>query len=87
MNSKKSRLNDTAAIQAMPIDPVQKNEYTSTSVRKIDNGYVTCTSSTKDGKYSQSEVYSDAPPVASSDEALGNPMAQAIRYMTKTGTL
>ena len=88
MPIKKTReLNDTAAIQSMPIDPVQKDEYTSLNVRKIDNGYLTRTSSNKDGQYSSSEVYSKDPPQASSDDAQGSPMARALRYLTKTGTV
>lgn len=87
MKSNKGRLNDTAAIQAMPIDPVQRNEYSSREVRKISNGFITSESSNKDGEYTRSETFSAVPPSAMSDDNGGNPMAQAIRYMTKTGAL
>lgn len=84
---KKSRmLNDTAAIQAMPIDPVQKSEYNSVSTRKIDNGYVTSRSSNKDGRYESNETFSAEPPVDSGDEG-SNPLSKAVAYMQRTGTV
>lgn len=88
MPQKKSRqLNDTAAIQALPIDPVQKNESSSRSVRKISNGYITSDCSSKDGLYESSETFSPTPPGSMSDDNGGNLLAQAVRYMTKTGTI
>lgn len=88
MAKKTRELNDTAAIQSMPIDPVQKNESLSRSTRKISNGYLTCESSTKDGLYEHSETFSPEPPGSMSDDAgEDSPMAKAIRYMTRTGTV
>lgn len=86
---KKTRgLNDTAAIQSMPIDPVQKNESMSLSIRKISNGYITSEHSSKDGLYESSETFSHEPPGSMSDDAgADSPLAKAVRYMTRTGTV
>lgn len=87
MPIKKSRqLNDTAAIANVPADNLQKHEYRSTSVRKIDNGYVVSESSNKDGEYESREYYSETPPQAAGDSE-ANPMRAAIDYMKRNGTV
>jgi hypothetical protein len=85
MAKKTRQLNDTIALQMMPIDPVQKNESNHMSVRKIDNGYITCRSSNKDGQYESSEMFTPEPPIDSGDRG-GNPMAKAAAYLNRTGT-
>ena len=83
---KKSRLDDTAAIAGAPLNDLQRYESSSTSVRKIDNGYVVSESSTKDGKYECREYFSEKPPEAV-DGQDSNAMSKAVSYMKREGTL
>lgn len=83
------RLNDTRAISETPIRlnsgvPVSSMdpEYSSRSVRKIDNGYIVCEHSGN----SYSEKYSQDHPEVTSKLYMGgdnNPLKQAVSYINK----
>lgn len=81
------RLNDTGTLQ-MPI-PSSESQTISTSVRKIDNGYLVNTTRYGDGSYQSNERYSAERPVIvdSFDVAEGaspdssNSMARAKAYL------
>ncbi len=54
----KSRLNDTAALKAMPSKADTKGcTYESVSVRPIDNGFIVSKTCDLDGRYESSECY------------------------------
>ena len=86
MAKKPSRLNDTAALQAIPAYSLERSESRHVSVRKIENGYVTSESSSKDGKYESSETYSATPPDLG-EAVAENPLKKAVDYMKREGTL
>ena len=83
---KTPRLNDTAAIAAMPADDLQKHESRSTSVRHIENGYVVRESSEKDGRYESREFFSATPPDLAEDDK-STSLRAAVDYMKRAGTL
>ena len=78
-----SRLNDTAAVVAIPAFTPESHEHTSKSVRKIDNGYIVTTSSSRDGRYESSEVFTDSPQTLQET----NPMQKAVDYMKREGSI
>lgn len=80
------RLNDTAAIAAEPADNLQKHESRTTSVSKIDNGYIVRESSSKDGEYECREYYSKDQPQLGEDKGETS-MKKAVDYMKRNGTL
>lgn len=80
------RLNDTAALQAIPAYSLERSESRSVNVRKIENGYLTCESSCKDGKYESSETYSATPPDLGENQS-ENGLKRAVDYMKREGTL
>lgn len=80
------RLNDTAALQAIPAYNLERSESRSVSVRKIANGYITSESSCKDGRYESEENYSATPPDLGEKES-ENPLKQAVDYMKREGTI
>ncbi len=88
MSSKKSsRLNDTAVIaRDMGPDALNRNESTSMSCRKIQNGYIISQSSYKDGRHESEEYFSESPPKSEGGEP-PNPMARAVDFMRRNGTL
>lgn len=86
MAKKPRSLNDTAAIASQGLNAVQTHESRSTSVRKIDNGYVTSESSSKDGRYESREYYSQTPPNFGEDTT-PNPLRKAVDFMKQGGTL
>lgn len=87
MPIKKSRtLNDTAALQDTPAYALERSESRTTSVRKIENGYITKESSCKDGLYECSENYSLNPPDLGEDVS-ENKLKGAIDYMRREGTV
>ena len=77
------RLNDTAAVAAYPSFTPESHESTSKSVRKIDNGYIVSTSSSRDGRYESSEVFTQSPQTLQES----NPMQKAIDYMKREGSI
>ena len=85
MAKKTSRLNDTVALAAIPFDSLNRSESRSTSVRRISNGFVTCHTSNKDGRYESTESFSETPPELG-DVAQENPMARAKAYLEREGT-
>lgn len=83
--AKKTRLNDTVAIEATAPYSLGGSESRSINVRKIDNGYVTTESSCKDGRYESKDTYSATPPKLGEDMA-ENPMQRAANYLKRNGT-
>jgi hypothetical protein len=85
------RLNDTAALVESP--PMQGGQEHSIRVKKIDNGYLICTSeyNPDTGVYKSREEFSARPPrimpgrVAFGRIDPGNPLADAMRYMGDDG--
>lgn len=85
---KKTRsLNDTAAIQEMSPDGLNRHESKSESVRKISNGYIHSTSSSKDGLYESREEFSPTPPDLGGVKDGSDSMKRAVEYMKREGTL
>lgn len=80
------RLNDTGAIQAMPVNSLNREESRTQSVRKIENGFIVCDSSYKDGRYESREYYSKDAPRADEDEGQ-TAMRKAVDYMSRNGTI
>lgn len=79
------RLNDTVALQKIPAYALNRSESRNVSVRKIENGYVTTESSSKDGLYESKENYSLNPPDLGESEA-ENPLKRAVDYMSRNGS-
>ena len=80
------RLNDTAALAAIPTQGLDSHESRSSSVRRIDNGYIASQSSYKDGRHEYKETYSESPPNMEIDQQ-PNPLTRAVNYMKSDGTL
>lgn len=75
--SKSKRLNDTAAVKAMPVS-CDDSCYTSKSIRKIDNGYVTSTY----GSGKSTEVFTpEHPDKISGMDSSKDSMSRAVQYM------
>ena len=73
------RLNDTSAlVQARP------NCDTTTSVRAIDNGFITRTSTynQKTGEYKESEMYSPSEQGGGKSDGTSNALAEVKKYLS-----
>lgn len=84
---KTSPLSNTAALIATPFSGLNKEESRTQSVRKIENGYVVCDSSYKDGRYESKEYYSKEPPQAAEENEGQTAMRKAVDYMSRNGTV
>lgn len=82
----KKRLNDTSAIAEdgpRPLAPFNE-ESLHVRTRKIDNGYVTYRSESKDGDYECKETFSKTPPKEhSGNGSKPNPMKAAVDHLNK----
>lgn len=85
----KSRLNDTAALAAEPVNQMQRDESHSTRVKPIDNGFLVEKSSCVDGRYECSTTFSPTQPdLDSAKPEDGTSLKKAVGYMKeKSGWL
>lgn len=82
------RLNDTAAIAAMPMEDQHS---THVSIRKIDNGFVTTRSSSGQHGFSSSETFTEQRPdqdgeIHGPDDS-GDSMRRAAAYLKRTDAI
>lgn len=86
MKNKISRLNDTAAVAAMPVNAMRAgaNRETTESVRQIDNGFITRRSHYDGDRYHSSEVFTPHDSHAAASEAGQGTMHRAKKYLERT---